>query len=82
MLRKEWFGYRGWCIKNATGQNTLKKIDIFLSFWVAIGHKSNISLDLHTIGHLNTFLGAKYPCVSKLSNILSAFFGSNSLKNS
>ena len=61
---------RGWCIKNATGQNTLKKIDIFLSFWVAIGHKSNISLDLHTIGHLNTFLGAKYPCVSKLSNIL------------
>ena len=66
--------------ENATGQNTLKKIDIFLSFWVAIGHKSNISLDWHTIDNLNTFLGAKYACVSKLSNILLAFFGSNSLK--
>ena len=61
---------RGWCIKNATGENTLKEMDIFLPFWVPIGYKSNISLDLHTIEHLNAFLRAKSACISKISNML------------
>ena len=36
----------------------VKEMDIFLAFWVHIGHKPNIWLYWRTIQHLNAFIGA------------------------